>query len=100
MNKRLNTLFGPYLRLDSVGGLTAQDGRALDRDAPAFLIAGRLIDDEPQRYADEIIKLMKPFCTRFDATELRSRILELAPTVSKRKGRRLTDEMPASAQMH
>lgn len=70
MDHRLKSVFAKHLRSD---GLTA-DGRGVSRTSTGLDIAARLIDDAADTYADEIIKLMKPYCYPFDVAPVRKRL--------------------------
>ncbi|MCB2117011.1 MAG: hypothetical protein KDE00_12110 [Rhodobacteraceae bacterium] len=72
MNNKLESLFRPYFRTDANGDFVTADGRVLDSNSTAMEIADELFEADPSRYADEIIKLLKPFCRRFDIAKMRA----------------------------
>ena len=62
----IDKVFSDHLRTgDASGGLSA-DGTVLSRSNLALDIATKLAETDADGNADEIIKLMKPLCHRFD----------------------------------
>lgn len=89
MDRRLMDVFAPVMRAE-----LSSDGRALRPDAQGLRIAERLIDDAADTHADEIIKLMKPFCRPFDVATVRERLQEMGRR--QRRARRALKRDPGA----
>ncbi|MCA3435880.1 MAG: hypothetical protein ACK5PT_15075 [Cereibacter sp.] len=89
MASRIEFVFGPYLRSEGTETFLTQDGRKLETGSAGMALATELIDCNPAFYADEIIRIMKPFCRPFDIEAARSKISGLSgitgPSARKRK---------------
>lgn len=70
MNVHLSHIFGQALRLNADGELMTPDGRTLSTSSRGFALAQKLFDIDPEKYAEEIVKLMVPFCYRLDQVDI------------------------------
>lgn len=77
MDARLQKVFSEHLRISHSGSGQTSDGRRIPSNSKGLEIAERLISADAENYADEIIKLMKPYCRPFDVESVRGRLLKM-----------------------
>ncbi|NUB44140.1 hypothetical protein GEU84_007085 [Fertoebacter nigrum] len=77
MQDHVEQIFGRYLRLTYDGQPLTSDGLPLHHSSSAMKLVRSLVNSDPAGCADEIIKLMKPFCIRFDVDQVRGQLVAL-----------------------
>jgi hypothetical protein len=77
MDIRLHRIFGDSFRLGPGNVILTPDGREVSKNSRGIELAEKLLDIDPEGQADEIIKLMIPFCRRFDISKARQELQKL-----------------------
>ena len=98
MDTRLKRVFGQYLRCLDDGALVSSDGRGLAARSPALETAKDLIDLSADMNADEIIKLMKPYCRPFDVSKVKRRLQDMGAKQKAARAGRLGKQ--GAAEVH